>query len=226
MFFHQLYTIIVTEVPGLDTDQAIIERRYSDFLNLHKRLKKECHAAIKSADFPKKELFGNYDNALLEARSRKFEKYLCYIFHQQGICRAPSFKEFFYIPHLVRAAACLRSEDYDESYEQYLLGWQLQKKLQDTTNEIAITVCGLIEVLRMQKRLIDAEQYATQALDLFTFDLNNRYLLPLIRATIDLRNKLKIDYSWLQQKLRDCEARTPFDPDSPVTLRELAVKRF
>ena len=81
----QLYTIIIMEVPKLDTDQAIIERRFNDFNNLHKGIRKECPNAIKEAQFPKKELFGNYNSNLLEARGRMFEKYLRYIFHQQGV---------------------------------------------------------------------------------------------------------------------------------------------
>ena len=214
------------EVPKLDTDQAIIERRYSDFLNLHKSIRKDIPAAVKDVPFPKRELFGNYDSELLETRGRKFEKYLRYIFQQQGVRQCQAFKDFFYLRHLTLATACLRSEDYAESKEQFRIGLQLQKKLQDEEKEIAATLCSLVEVCRAQHNFLDAEQYATQALELMQYDIDNAYLLPLMKATIDLRLKLRMDFAWLHDKLRQVESRTRFDLDSQVTLRELAVKRY
>ena len=214
------------EVPKLDTDQAIIERRYSDFYTLHKGLRREIPAAIKDVPFPKKELFGNYDNELLETRGRKFEKYLRYIFHQQGVRQCQAFKEFFYLYHLRIATECLRSEDYAESQEQFRVGLQLQKKLHDSSYEIAATTCSLVEVCRAQQKFVDAEQYASQALEIIQYDVDNIYLLPLMKVTIDLRVKLQIDFAWLHDKLRQIETRTRFDVDSQVTLRELAVKKY
>jgi len=221
-----LYTIIVMEVPKLDTDQAIIERRYSDFHNLHRGLRKEIPAAIKNVPFPKKEFFGNYDNELLERRGRKFEKYLRYIFHQQGVRHCQAFKEFFYLHHLRAATECLRSEDYTESQEQFRIGLQLQKKLQDSSYEIASTLCALVEVCRAQQKFVDAEQYASQALEIVQYNVDNVYLLPLMKSTIDLRIKLKLDFAWLHDKLRQIESKTRFDVDSQVTLRELAVRKY
>eukprot|EP00794_Sanderia_malayensis_P018588 gene18588-20454_t len=221
-----LYTVIVMEVPKLDIDQAIIERRYSDFLKLHQGIRKQCPNAIKEAQFPKKELFGNYDKTLLERRGRKFEKYLRYIFHQQGVRHCPAFKEFFYVRHLRNAAACLCSEDYPECLEQYRVGLQLQRKLHDSAGEITATLCGLVEVCRVQRLIVEGEKYATQALEILQYNVDNAYLLPLIKVTIDLRCKLKIDFNFLHSKLREVESRTRFDLDSPVTLRELAVKRY
>ena len=214
------------EVPKLDTDQAIIERRYSDFHNLHKGLRKECPNALKDVAFPKKELFGNYDNTLLETRGRKFEKYLRFVFHQQGVRQCQAFKDFFYVRHLKMGTECLRSEDYTECIEQFRLGMQLQRKLHDSEREIVATLCALVEVCKVQRKFVEAEQYATQALELLQYDIDNPYLLPLIKTTIDLRVKLKMDFSWLHNKLRTVEAKTAFDLDSPVTLRELAVKKF
>ena len=214
------------EVPKLDRDQAIIERRYSDFHSLHQGIRKECPSGIKEAQFPKKELFGNYDNDLLETRGRKFEKYLRYIFHQQGIRQCEAFRDFFYVRHLKNAAACLRSEDYPECNEQYRIGLQLQRKLQDSDKEVVATLCGLVEVCKVQRKVLDAEKYAAEALELLQYEIDNPYLLPLIKATIDLRCKLKMDFNWLHNKLRDVERRTGYDLDSPVSLRELAVKRY
>ena len=213
------------EVPKLDTDQAIIERRYSDFHNLHKALRKEIPAAVKDVPFPKKELFGNYDKDLLETRGRKFEKYLRYIFHQQGVWQCQAFKEFFYLHHLRIGTECLRSEDYAEGQEQFRVGLQLQKKLQDSSYEIASTICALVEICRAQQKFLDAEQYASQALEIIQYDIDNIYLLPLMKVTIDLRVKLRIDFAWLHDKLRQIESRTGFDVDSQITLRELTVKK-
>lgn len=226
LFAFQLYTIIVMEVPKLDTDQAIIERRYSDFLSLHKGLRKDIPTVLKDVPFPKKELFGNYDNDLLEIRGRKFEKYLRYIFHQQGVRQCPAFKEFFYLRHLRQATACLRSEDYMESQEQFRIGLKLQKKLQDSEKEIAATLCALVEVSRSQYKFVDAEQFASEALEKIQYDIDDVYLLPLLKASIDLRLKLRMDFVWLRDKLRQVESRTRFDLDSQASLRELAVKRF
>eukprot|EP00795_Rhopilema_esculentum_P001653 gene1653-16120_t len=221
-----LYTIVIMEVPKLDTDQAIIERRYSDFNNLHKGVRKECPNALKDVAFPKKELFGNYDNTLLETRGRKFEKYLRYIFHQQGVRASNAFKEFFYLRHLKLGTAYLRSEDYPESFEEFKTGLHLQKKLQDAEIEIVATLCALTEICKRQHKFVEAEQYASQGLELLQYDINSIYLLPLMKIAIDLRIKLRMDLTGLREKLRNVESKTSFDFDSQITLRELAVKRF
>ena len=214
------------EVPKLDTDQAIIERRYSDFLNLHKGIRKDVPTALKDIPFPKKELFGNYDKELLDQRGRKFEKYLRYIFQQQGVSQCKAFKEFFYLRHLKLGTACLRSEDYSESLEQFWIGLKLQKKLQDREKEIVATLSALVEVCKAQHKLVDAEKFASEALGLILYDTDNVYLLPLLKVSIDLRMKLKMDSALLHTELTQVEARTRFDLDSQVTLRELAVKKY
>ena len=215
------------EMPKLDSDRAIIERRYSDFYAFHTALLKECPAVAKIVTFPKKKMLtSNFDNAVIEERSRQFEKYLRYIFHQEGVSETNAFQNFFYKPHLVEATQLLKCEDYKNSYNEYRLALQLEKKLNASKTEMIATMCGIVETLKNMKKFEQAEEMGSECLELMQYDVSNAYLLPLIHAVLEARKRLFMNVDGIKEKLKYCEKKTTFDIESVKTLRELAVKRY
>lgn len=218
--------VVVTEARRFDTDRTILDRRYSDFRKLHKTLKTECPDIVRSVSFPKKEMFGkNFDGAVLEDRSRQFEKYLSYVFHQEGASDTKAFREFFYVPHLRQATMSLRCDEYQDCYELYKTCLHLQRKLGDQESEILKTLCSLVEVCRSMRKYDEADRFAVEALDKLQYDVSASYLLPLIRVALEVRKKMMLNTSWLKMKLAECEALSS-NSDIGVTLREIVVRWF
>lgn len=56
-----------------DPHPAVIERRYSDFLELFVALKKEFPALMTGISFPRKVLIGNFGPVVIESRQKGFE---------------------------------------------------------------------------------------------------------------------------------------------------------
>ena len=218
-----VYLVMVTEVPQIDTDKAIVERRYSDFYTLHRGLRRDCPAAIKGVSFPQKEWFGRgLDESVIESRKRQFEKYLTYVYHQPRVRNSQPFQEFFHLPHLRQATMSLRCENYGDSYRNYKLVMFLLKKLGVCKHELIHAMCCLIEVCSSIREFEEADALATTALDKLQYDPNQMCLLPLIRATLEIRKRLFLNSTWLKEKLIECENLNTGDPD--LTLREMAVK--
>lgn len=219
------YIVIVMEVPKMDCDRAIIERRFSEFSKLHNGLKKECPKTVANVPFPSKKFFSrNFDDTLIEERSRKLEKYLRYVYHQPGVPETKAFRKFFYRPHLKEATQRLKCEEYRNSYDQYRLALQLQKKLGSNQDEMVVSMCGVVETCRNLKNYEEAEEIGSECLELLQYDVQNPYLLPLMHAVIDARKRLFMNTDGIKRKLKECEKVTAFDLESIKTLRELSVE--
>lgn len=73
------YTILIKITPGLDNHPAVIERRFSDFLQLYQGLKsQDSYAKIvdKYITFPKKVYMGNFSLTNIAERSIEFSRLL------------------------------------------------------------------------------------------------------------------------------------------------------
>lgn len=73
------YTILIRTIPGLDRNPAVIERRFSDFLNLYQGLKNEkAYSDIieNYVIFPKKVYMGNFSLEKIAERSIEFSRLL------------------------------------------------------------------------------------------------------------------------------------------------------
>lgn len=73
------YTILIKTIPGLDKCPAVVERRFSDFLNLYQGLKSnEVLADIvdRNVTFPKKVYMGNFSLEKIAERSIEFSRLL------------------------------------------------------------------------------------------------------------------------------------------------------
>jgi len=217
------------ETPHLDSDKAIIERRYNEFHALHKHLRKECPQVMKRVPaFPKKKFFGNsFQTYHIEDRCRLFEKYLRYLYHQDEVIGTKAFKEFFIKPHLKQATGLLKCEQYNESCTQYQLALHLQKKLGHTDRDDMVTaMCGVIETCKNMKDYKRAMETGNACLEFLNYDLSSPFLLGLMQSVMDARKREMVPLDDLKVKFRECLRHSACDPDSIKTLRELLVRRF
>ena len=207
-----------------DFDQTLIERRFSDFEDLHKRLKKECPNAVRNIKFPRKTILRLTLNESIE-RGRHLGKYLMFVAHQKNVLKSVAFQHFFFIPHLKEATKMLKCENYKKSYQEYLLAYQLQKKLNSDSQDIIPTMCGVVETSKNLRDFKSVDSFGTECLLLLNYDVSNPYLLPLLHSVIDARRRMHLDVDNLQLKLRECDKKESHDSEIE-TLRELAVKRY
>lgn len=73
------YTLLIKTTPGLDKQPAVIERRFSDFLDLYQGLRRrKSHERLVNqyVNFPKKIYMGNFSLSNIAERSIEFSKLL------------------------------------------------------------------------------------------------------------------------------------------------------
>lgn len=212
----------------MDRDRAIIERRFNDFEKLHTDLKAELPESIRNINFPKRRFFiSNFSDKVIEERAQRFQKYLNFIFHQDQVKDTVAFKSFFYNRHLHNASCLLNSWDYEASCKEFILAYNLQKKLEDDISEIIPTLCGLVEVHKNLQNYEKVDHYGLECLTMLDKNLSNPFLLPLIRLLKELRQNLRLDGESLQLKYRKYKELLGIDDNQPIqTLREVISKRF
>lgn len=219
---------MVLKTDELDTDKAMIERRYSDFAVLYKALKKGNHNLLEKVAFPGK-VFGqksNLNSEVIESRRSAFESFLQNIYLQKEVCLHPAFREFFYLPELREATENLKGGELKYSLKLLLNSLHLQVKLCDQVREIIATLAAIVVIHEAQSKFEEAEHYATVALELIQEDHFSSYLIPLLDTAVKLRWKLQKDKTTLERHLSRVQRMSGIDVDCSFTLRELAVTRF
>ncbi|KAK9878413.1 hypothetical protein WA026_022054 [Henosepilachna vigintioctopunctata] len=99
-----IYNLQVRHLSGNDDLRpSLIERRYSQFLNLYNSLKIEYPELLVSIDFPKKVLLGNFDNDLISTRSIGFETLLKHIAANSLLRNSKSLVIFLQEPEVTQA---------------------------------------------------------------------------------------------------------------------------
>uniref|UniRef100_H3HDU5 ubiquitinyl hydrolase 1 n=1 Tax=Phytophthora ramorum TaxID=164328 RepID=H3HDU5_PHYRM len=84
---HTVFSIEVKLQGGL---QWLIRKRYSDFRELHERLKR-TNAAVKQLYFPKRHVFRNRHQSVVEQRRSELEKYINEVLDIRPLIRVPLF---------------------------------------------------------------------------------------------------------------------------------------
>lgn len=219
---------MVLRTDGIDTDKAMIERRYSDFAALYKALKKDHPSLLEKVAFPGK-VFGQKSNLnpeVIEARRSAFESFLQKIYHHKEVCLHPAFREFFFLPELREATENLKGGELKRSLKLLLNGLHLQVKLCDQVREIIATLSTIVVVHEAQSKFEEADRYATVALELIQEENFSSYLIPLLDTAMKLKWKLQEDKTVIEKRLAQAQRTSGLDVDCAFTLRELAVTRF
>ncbi|TMW65897.1 hypothetical protein Poli38472_003662 [Pythium oligandrum] len=85
-----MHTVFAVEVRLHGGLQWIIKKRYSDFRELHERLKR-TNASVKQLHFPKRHVFRNRHQSVIEQRRSELEKYINEVLEIRPLIRLPLF---------------------------------------------------------------------------------------------------------------------------------------
>ena len=219
---------MVLKTEGIDTDKAMIERRYSDFAALYKALKKDHPNVLENVKFPGKVLGkkSNFNAEVIESRRCAFEAFLQKIYRRKDACLHPAFREFFYLPELREATEKLKGGELKSSLKLLLNSLHLQVKLSDQVREIIATLGAIVVIHEAQSKFEEADRYATAALELGQGDFFCPHLIPLLDTAAKLRWKLQMDKKTIERHLNRVQRMSGIEVDQAFTLRELAVTRF
>jgi len=115
-----LYTIVVKKTSMSKTDTSAtpgnraitLEKRFSDFDQLHRSLRRCVPSSVSAISIPPKRLFKNLDARTIAERSRAFEQYLSQISLDVSVRKSPPFIHFFYGVDLIAALDCLQRRSF------------------------------------------------------------------------------------------------------------------
>lgn len=146
------YTILIKTTPGLDKQPGVIERRFSDFLQLYQGLKsRKQHATLvdKYVQFPKKVYLGNYSLTNIAERSIEFTRLLGLCMSEASLTRSAPFVSFLLDKELRDAQKLSLLGDPDDVLSLIETSYYIEKKLYlsadvaraQTHSEFALSSC-------------------------------------------------------------------------------------
>ena len=226
-WYMKLYLLVVTQTPGIDSDKAIIERRYSDFYKLHKSLKKMFPTFINTLEFPEKKMYGNLNDSLIRKRCQMLQKFVQETYEKKEIRISDTFKKFFYLSSLQQGCQYICGGNFEEALQFLLNGLHLQQKLAlDSNEEIIATLCNTAECYKSLKNYEEVVKYCMAALELLEESASNIYLVPVLQTLVEASAILGQNTNEAERRLKEIINLNQIEVDHMATLRELAVKRF
>ncbi|NXY85825.1 SNX20 protein, partial [Alcedo cyanopectus] len=220
-----MYKIIILQTGSFDSNKSVIERRYSDFEKLHRKLLEEFSEEMEDVTFPKKTLTGNFTEEIITERKLAFMDYLRLLYSMKYIRRSKKFIDFLTRPELREAYGCLRGGQYSRALEILLEVIGLQERL-TRGNPVSIvpTLCAIVVCHKDLENPSGAFEYGEKALSCLRAHTSHRYYIPLLETMITLAYELGKDFLSLQEKLEEWKVRK--DPVRVFTLKELAVREY
>lgn len=203
-----IYRILLTKASIVDPNPVIIERRYSDFQQLHVDLQKHFGKQMEQIAFPKKRLFGNFTPKTIAKRSRAFEQYLTHLFSLDEIRFSQTFLEFFYLLDLKEAYNSMLDVEYEKAVSSFQKVLLIQEKVLGFLNlMIGETLCALVACYVTIEDNAMAVKYGRQALKCYANHKDSKYYLPLLQSFVHLcwktgESKEKLEEE-LNQRRRD-----------------------
>jgi hypothetical protein len=225
------YTILVKRVPGLETRPAVIDRRYSDFLQLYQSLKKRFPRLLTDFPFPKKTIVGNFTAEVITERSVAFQHLLAYCLSIRELRTTAEFSEFLFYPELKEAQRLLKAVQFEEASNILENVFFIQEKLAQHSGEHSLqffqTLCVLIACLNAVDNTEEAQKFAEKAIELISnsneYD-NNEMVVPLIVLSIRLRWSTGKDKTALEEKLQQFKQKG-INIERQPTLLELILRK-
>ncbi len=208
----QAYTILVVRSPGLDTPQAMVERRYSDFEKLNGALRRRYLNLMPDISFPKKMMTGNFKVETIAQRSRAFEQFLRHVYSIDVLRMSPEFAAFFYEKDLEVGYEFIVNGRYPEALPLLRTAMHIQQKLMGESHpEVIASLCAIVAICAETEQDELAQNFAEVALEDIGPEDHNPFLVPLLQQSIRLCWKLgkdKKDLEARQQALREIGVNT------------------
>lgn len=225
-----VYTILVKRTPGLETQPGVIERRYSDFLELFNAIRKRFPALMTDFPFPKKTLTGNFSAEVITERSVAFQHLLAYCLSVRELRQTPEFTEFLYNHETKEVRRMMRAGAFEDAATILENTYFIQEKLYMHSGEVSYivfkTVCVLIACLNAGNNVGEAQAYCEKAIQLISTTPacdSSELVVPLIILAIRLYWSVGKDKQDLELRLEQLK-RTGVNVDKQPTLLELVMK--
>jgi len=187
---HVAYTLMVRSKGAVeDPHPAVIERRYTDFLSLYNKLKKDFPPHMASLAFPKKALLGNFTPEMISSRSASFEEFLNFITTTPQVRDSPSIISFLQNRELQEAIQLIQDDQLDQAKPLVENCFWLMNKLQTDRAPVVLRALCLLVGITYQGRDPRALGLAALALRRFQGVCDTdllKYYVPLLHTTIDL----------------------------------------
>lgn len=247
------YTILIKRSPGLETQPALINRRYSDFLSFYKSIRQRYPLLLKDFSFPRKNFIGNFSAQVIAERSLAFQEFLAYCLSVTEIRSSKEFSAFLYYPELQEAKRCLLNIQLEEAASLFENVYFILEKLTvlsgKPSTQIVHTLCCLTATLNAVDNTVEAKKMSLRTFEILfendgvislpntqpnnsaVYEVTNLYesselVLPLIILSLRLRWFTGQQKLLLEQKLEEmCRKRSlPRNFESHPTLLELILK--
>ncbi|XP_034235524.1 sorting nexin-21 isoform X1 [Thrips palmi] len=213
---HVAYTICVRK-EGLNVDPhpAVIERRYSDFLDLFLALRKEFPSLMAGVSFPRKVLIGNFGPVVIESRQKGFELLLGHAAKDEKLNQSSSLAAFLQNAEQREAQSWMMQKRYDLAAPLLENAFRLLNKLYtDRHPYVIIALCRLVACCAADSNESRsggrAEKFAELALRRFEAvsdaDLL-RFYIPLLQLCVHLWWSLGKDKQPITNRLEDLKLR-------------------
>ncbi|RZF35937.1 hypothetical protein LSTR_LSTR008507 [Laodelphax striatellus] len=138
---HVAYTIVVTNDSNEpDRNPCVIERRYTDFLELYSQLRHTFPNHFSSFIFPRKLFIGNFSPDSITTRRLAFESLLNLIVKQQVLKESSYFISFLQNRELLEAKEWIQSSRFDQAIPLVENSFRLLNKLH-TDRHPAVLSC-------------------------------------------------------------------------------------
>lgn len=220
-----MYQIVVIQTGSFDSDKAILERRYSDFEALHKKLVKAFPEELEDVVFPKKHLLGNFTEEMMSQRKLAFTEYLGLLYSVRCVRRSRHFLDFLTRPELREAFGCLRAGQYARALDILLRVVPLQEKLTAHCPPLRVpALCAVLLCHRDLERPLQAFAAGERALRCLQARESHRYYAPLLDAMVGLAYALGKDFAALQARLEESQLQKP--AARAFSLKELTVTEY
>ncbi|KAK3915139.1 Sorting nexin-21 [Frankliniella fusca] len=213
---HVAYTINIRkdgETP--DPHPAVIERRYSDFLDLFLGLRKEFPSLMSNVSFPRKVLIGNFGSVVIESRQKGFETLLKHATRNEKLNQSSTLAAFLQNAEQQEAQTWMIQQRYDLAVPLLENAFRLLNKLYtDRHPHVIIALCRLVACCAADTKESRpggrAEKFAELALRRFEAvsdaDLL-KYYIPLLQLSAHLWWTLGKDKQPLTNRLDDLKLR-------------------
>ncbi|KAF6214496.1 hypothetical protein GE061_009239 [Apolygus lucorum] len=140
------YTVMVTMAgPEEDPYPAVVERRYTEFLNLYTSLKGDFPELLQTVQFPKKALVGNFSPETISGRSDSFEQFLEVVGSATQVRTSAQVADFLQKRELTYALKLIDNEEYLQASTLIENCFRIMNKLQTDRSIVVLqNLCLLI----------------------------------------------------------------------------------
>jgi len=189
-------------------DTAILERRYTELLNLYDALRKDYSTVLAEITFPKKRIMGNFSEAVIAERGAAFETFLDFIITTPVLRESPIFLEFIQGDELRRACLLLDERRHELAIPLLENCFRVLNKIYlDKSRAVLLMLCRLVAACTGSPiPHPNAEQWVNLALRRFEHVSDVEILVlyvPLIQTCVKYLKTKGEEYQMLEERLAE-----------------------